>query len=218
MGGLIGMLLAARPWSPVKRLVMNDVGAFVPLDALQAIARNLEAPPRFASLDAIEAHMRESHREWGSLTEAQWRHLALHGARREGGGWRLHYDPHITRLLRGFPMALGLFFWDAWYRVACPVLVLRGEHSSVLPADVARTMVAVKPGTRVAEFPGCGHVPALMSEDQIAVVRNFVREGMDKAAWRRPRSSSFPASSRTPIASSTRSRGSGNRPPAPSPI
>jgi len=196
---------------------MNDVGAFVPLDALQAIAHNLEAPPRFASLDEVEAHLRASRREWGTLTQAQWRHLALHGARREGDGWRLHYDPRITRLLRPFPMALGLFFWDAWYRVACPVLLLRGQRSAVFPAEVARTMLAVKPAARLVQFPGCGHVPALMSERQIAVVRNFVREGMDKAAWRQPRFSSFPACSRTRTPSSTRSRASSSPAPARSP-
>ena len=217
MGGLLGMLLAARPLGPVKRLVMNDVGAFVPLDALQAITHRLGAPARFASLEAVEAHLRVTHAEWGELTPKQWRHLAMHGARREAGGWRLHYDPRIVRLLRPFPLGLGLFFWDAWYRVACPVLLLRGQRSAVFPAEVARTMLAVKPAARLVQFPGCGHVPALMSQRQIAVVRNFVREGMDKAAWRQPRFSSFPACSRIRTPSSTRSRASSSPAPARSP-
>ena len=217
MGGLLGMLAAARPLSPVKRLVMNDVGAFVPLDALQAIGRNLEAPARFASLAAVEAHLRATHREWGELTASQWRRLAVHGARRESDGWRLHYDPRILRLLGPLPPGLGLFFWDAWYRVACPVLLLRGERSAVFPADVARTMLAVKPAARLVQFSGCGHAPSLMADAQVDVVRNFVREGKDKATWREPRSSSFPASSWTPSPSSPRSRSSGSRPPAPSP-
>jgi pimeloyl-ACP methyl ester carboxylesterase len=218
MGGLLGMLLAARPMSPVKRLVMNDVGAFVPLDALQAIAHNIEAPACFASLEEVEAHMRASHRDWGELTGEQWRHLARHGARRGGGGWRLHYDPRITRLLRPLAPGLGLFFWDAWYCVACPALLLRGERSAVFPADVARAMLAVKPAARLVQFSGCGHAPSLMADVQIEAVRNFVREGKDKSTWREPRSSSFPASSWTPTPSSPRSRGSGSRPPAPSPI
>jgi len=218
MGGLLGMLLAARPMSPVGRLVMNDVGAFVPLDALQAIVHRLETPARFASIEDVEAHVRASHRDWGELGARQWRRLALHGARKDGDGWRLHYDPRITRLLRPFPPGLGLFFWDAWYRVACPVLVLRGERSEVLPAEVARTMLAVKPSARFAEIAGCGHAPALMARDQVALVRNFVVEAMDKGPWRKPRSSSFPGSSRIPTFSRLRSRGSSSRGPAPSPI
>src|SRR3546814_5243354 len=38
MGGITGMLLAAQPWSPIRRLVLNDVGAFLPKAALQRIA------------------------------------------------------------------------------------------------------------------------------------------------------------------------------------
>jgi pimeloyl-ACP methyl ester carboxylesterase len=30
MGGLIGMLLAAQPGAPIGKLIMNDVGPFVP--------------------------------------------------------------------------------------------------------------------------------------------------------------------------------------------
>ena len=176
MGGLLGMLLASQPASPVKRLVMNDVGAFLPIDALQAIARNLEAPERFDSLDAVEAHMRHTHREWGDLTAEQWRHFAIHGSRRtEDGGYRLHFDPAIARVARPMPLTPGLFFWDAWYRVSCPVLLLRGESSRVFPEAVAEAMLDVKPSARLVEFSGCGHVPALMSANQVAVVQNFLR-------------------------------------------
>lgn len=217
MGGLLGMLLAARPFTPVKRLVLNDVGAFIPMDALQSIARNLEAPDRFASLADIEAHMRGTRRDWGDLTEEQWRHFAVHGARRDGAKYRLHYDPQITQLVRPFPLAPGVFFWDAWYRVRCPVLLLRGERSNVLPEDVARLMVQIRPDTQLVEIEGCGHVPALMSEAQIALVRNFCTPSSDKAPWPRLPSSSFPGFSRIPTVSSIRSPGSAGSRPAPSP-
>ena len=37
MGGLIGMLLAAKRGSPIGRLVMNDVGPFVPWNGLMRL-------------------------------------------------------------------------------------------------------------------------------------------------------------------------------------
>ena len=177
MGGLLGLLLASRPTNPVRRLVMNDIGAFVPMDALQHIGRNLAAPARFESLDAVEAHLRHTHRDWGDISDAQYRHLARHHSRAaEGGGLRLHYDPQITRLMQPFPLSPGIFFWDAWYRVRCPVLLMRGELSGVLPADVADTMVEIKPQAQLVEIPGAGHAPALMSPLEIAIVREFLRE------------------------------------------
>lgn len=174
MGGLLGMMLAAQPASPVRSLVMNDVGAFLPPDALRAIARNLEAPATFASLAEVEAHMRHTHREWGQLTDAQWKHLAIHGSRREGDGYRLHFDPAIVTAARPIPLSPGFFFWDTWYRVRCPVLLLRGEESRVFPRHVADTMLEIKPQAQLVEIADVGHVPALMSADQIGIVGAFL--------------------------------------------
>jgi pimeloyl-ACP methyl ester carboxylesterase len=208
MGGLLGMLLAARPASYVRRLVMNDVGAYVPLDALHAIGRNLAAPARFDSLAGVEAHLRETHREWGELTPEQWRRLVRHGARAApGGGYAMHYDPRITRLLQPFALAPGLFFWDAWFRVHCPVLLVRGEHSRVFPEAVAATMLQVKPGAQLVQVAGCGHVPSLMQPAQVATLQGFLGAGRGSMARWSP-SSFFPAFSRTPTPSARRSTGS----------
>ena len=215
MGGLLGMMAASAPGIPVRRLVLNDIGAYVPLDALQAIARNLDGPTRFDSLDAVEAHLRHTHREWGDLEDEQWRHFAVHGSRAlDDGGLRLHYDPQIARLARPFPLATGLFMWDAWYRVRCQVLLLRGETSAIFPASVAEAMVAAKPDTQWTEIEGCGHVPALMSDDQIGIIRNFLDAEQDKAPWPRRPSSSSPAFSRTQMLSAGRSLPSGRGRPA----
>jgi pimeloyl-ACP methyl ester carboxylesterase len=186
MGGLLGMMLAAQPAAPVKRLVMNDIGAFIPMDALQAIARNLEAAESFASLDEVEAHMRHTHRDWGAIGAAQWRHLATHGSRKHGERYRLHYDPRIARVARPMPFTPGLFFWDAWYRVRCPVLLLRGERSEVFPASVADAMLDAKPAAELVEIAGCGHAPALMSVAQAGLVRRFLHGVPSRDEARKP--------------------------------
>ncbi|HZZ91767.1 MAG TPA: alpha/beta hydrolase [Usitatibacter sp.] len=175
MGGLLGLLLASQPGHAVRRLVLNDVGAFVPAEGLREIARHLQAPERFDTLAAVERHLRETHREWGAITDAQYRALARHHAHRlTGGGYRLHYDPRITRLVQGVPFVDGLHLWDAWDRVECPALIVRGEHSRILPADVAQRMLDAHPDARLHEVAGAGHAPALMSADEIAVVGNFL--------------------------------------------
>ena len=214
MGGLLGMMLASQPASPVRTLVMNDIGAYVPSDALQAIGRNLDAPDRFASLDEVERHLRHTHRDWGEITDAQWKELAVHGSRPAGSGYRLHYDPRIAQVMR-MPVASGLFFWGAWYRVRCPVLLVRGERSRIFPEAVARTMLDAKGGARLAQIPGSGHAPSLMAESHIAIVRDFLQA--ENREWRQPRSSSSPASSRTRTPSPHRSASSVGSPPAPSP-
>ena len=174
MGGLIGMMLAAQSGSPVRRLVVNDVGAYLPSEALQRIARNLAAKQPFADAREAEAHLRHTHREWGEISDAQYRHLTQHGTRRAHDGVRLHFDPQLARVAQPLPFAPGVYLWDTWYRVQCPVLLLRGEDSAVFPRHVAQTMLDANPRARLVELAGCGHAPALMSEEHIAVVREFV--------------------------------------------
>ena len=174
MGGLLGMLLASQPNTPIRRLVMNDVGAFLPMPALQHIARNLDAPAQFKSIAEVEAHLRRTRSEWGRLSDTQWRESAKNQSRETETGYRLHYDPAIARIMTPMPMAPGLFFWDAWQRVTCPVLLLRGEDSTVFPRMVAESMKLRHPRVRLEEIPGCGHAPSLMVAPQVQLVREFL--------------------------------------------
>lgn len=186
MGGLIGMFLAAKRNSPIRRLVLNDVGAFIPWSALFRMKDYITRGRSFASLDEVEAYLREVCATFGPLTDAQWRHLARHGVRKNSDNpFELKYDPKIAEGLHGhfdpeFPLGpdllRGIDLWNVWGKVECPVLVLRGAESEVLPKKTLSEMRERKPGIEVAEFTGVGHAPALMSEDQIQVVKRFLLE------------------------------------------
>ena len=197
MGGLVGMMIAGQAGSPIERLVVNDVGAYLPMDALQAIGRHLEAPKSFKSLEAVEAHLRRTRADWGSIDDAQWKAMARHHARplRPGSDLlRLHFDPRIAQIVRPMPFAPGLSFWDAWYRVRCQVLLLRGEHSEVFPADVAETMLDVRPDAELVEIADCGHAPSLMTESHVTRVGHFLHDGaVESPGRRRDRKPSLPA-------------------------
>src|SRR5258708_19651485 len=76
MGGLIGMMLAAQPGTPIRRLVLNDIGALIPKVSLERLADYVGHDPRFETLDALEAYLRHVHAPFGALTDAEGRHLA----------------------------------------------------------------------------------------------------------------------------------------------
>ena len=59
MGGLIGMMLAAQPDTPIARLILNDVGAFIPWGALIRMRGYITRGRRFTSLEEVEAYVRE---------------------------------------------------------------------------------------------------------------------------------------------------------------
>jgi pimeloyl-ACP methyl ester carboxylesterase len=180
MGGIIGMMLAAQPGTPVVRLVVNDVGPFIPKAAIARIAAYVGLDPLFPDLDSLERALRQVHASFGTLRDEEWRHLALHSGRRVAEGWRLHYDPAIAAPFAERPPE-DVVLWPLWDKIACPTLVLRGAESDLLSADTARAMTArgsagAAGRVRLAEIPGCGHAPALLAPDEVALVRDFLRE------------------------------------------
>ena len=174
MGGMLGMLLAACPNSPIRKLVVNDIGALIPKAALERIATYIGDSPRFQTFEELETYVRQISAPFGPLTDAQWHHLTLHGARQyEGGSWGMGYDPDIALPLRNSPPQ-DIDLWQCWDAIACPTLVLRGAQSDLLLKETAEQMRNRGPHPRVVEFAGVGHAPMLMAQDQIAVVRDFL--------------------------------------------
>jgi pimeloyl-ACP methyl ester carboxylesterase len=184
MGGLIGMLLAARAGSPIRRLVLNDVGPLIPWSALLRMKGYITRGKSFRSLDQVEAYFRDVCASFGRLTDAQWEHLARHGARlNDDGDYELRYDPKIGEGLHGhvdpeFPLGpdllRGIDLWNIWSKLDIATLVLRGADSDVLRPTTVHEMKSRKPDVEVVEFAGVGHAPALMSADQIGVVKEFL--------------------------------------------
>jgi pimeloyl-ACP methyl ester carboxylesterase len=176
MGGIIGMLLASRSGSPIERMVVNDVGALVPKAAVERIAAYVGKDPHFRTLEELEALVRLVLAPFGALTDAQWRHLTVTGARQHAdGSWGLAYDPGIAEAFRKAPPA-DVDLWAYWDAVRCPTLLLRGAQSDLLERDTALKMTRRGPQARLVEFEGVGHAPALMADDQIRTVRDFLLE------------------------------------------
>lgn len=176
MGGIIGMLLAAQPRSPIAKLVVNDVGAVLPKAALERIGTYVGHTPRFDTIDALEAHLRHVSAPFGPLTDAQWRHLTVHAARQlENGTWTTAYDPAIATPFHAGPLK-DIDLWSYWDAIRCPTLLIRGAESDLLPRDIAEQMTLRGPRARLVEFHGIGHAPMLMAQDQISVVGNFLAE------------------------------------------
>ncbi len=98
----------------------------------------------------------------------------MHGVeRREDGRYHLLYDPGIVRAFRA-GLLYDLTLWRYWDAIRCPVLLLRGEHSDLLPEDTAEEMARRNPKTELVEIPGCGHAPALLDADQIGIVTGWM--------------------------------------------
>ncbi len=174
MGGLIGMFLARYPNTPIHKLVINDVGPRIPAAGLKRIADYVGRVVAWNSLEDMDRALRVFAAPFGRLTDEQWRRMIVNSARQlEDGRYTTAYDPGIAETFKNMEIK-DIDLWSVWDAIRCPTLLLRGAHSDVLDHPDAIAMTERGPKAKLVEFPGMGHAPALMADDQIAVVRDWL--------------------------------------------
>ena len=175
MGGLIGMMLAALPDTPISRMVLNDVGPVVTAVSLERIGAYVGKAPRLPSIEAAEQLVRLVSAPFGPHTDAQWRFLTEHVVRRDAdGAYRMHYDPAIAVPFNAGAPHKDMALWSFWDAMRCPTMAIRGEHSDLLTRETLAQMAARGPRAKTVELAGIGHAPTLMQPDQVALVRAFL--------------------------------------------
>ena len=176
MGGLLGIVLAAQPNTPVARLVVNDVGPAIEPAALERIRGYFGLDPTFATFEEIAQYIRTVSAPFGPHTDEQWDRLTRSNVRqRPDGRWGLGYDPGIAVPFRAAAAPPDL--WGLWDAIRCPTLVVRGKDSDLLSAATAAQMATRGPKPAIVEFAGVGHAPMLLTADQIDPVARFLRAG-----------------------------------------
>jgi pimeloyl-ACP methyl ester carboxylesterase len=175
MGGLIGMALAAQECTPLRKLVLNDVGPLITVESLQRIATYVGTDPQWASFDEALAYVKLISAPFGQLSEAQWHHLTETSiVQRADGRWAFRYDPRIAEPFKAAFVDKDIDLWPIYAGITCPTLVVRGAESDLLTRDTWQQMGACGPQAQLAEIPGVGHAPMFQSDEQIAIVRDFL--------------------------------------------
>lgn len=174
MGGLIGMVLASLPGTPVSRLMLNDVGPAISSESIRRIGEYIGRAPKFAGLEEAERYIRAVSAPFGALSDTQWRALTESSVRPAAdGGLEMIYDPKIADSFHRATAAGMIDLWPMFDRVRCPTRIVRGEFSDLLSAEVAQAMTARGPHPDLVQVPGVGHAPMFMDEAQIAIAREF---------------------------------------------
>jgi pimeloyl-ACP methyl ester carboxylesterase len=179
MGGVIGMLVAALPNSPISRLVLNDVGPTIEPSSLVRIGQYLGQQTSWATLDEAADALWAISQGFGPHTRAQWLALCTPQLMQNGQGrWVSRYDARIAtpfRTLTADSAKAGeAVMWQAFDSLRCPALVLRGAQSDLLSTTTAHAMTQRGPKARLAEFEGVGHAPTLVQAEQVKAVRDFL--------------------------------------------
>jgi pimeloyl-ACP methyl ester carboxylesterase len=177
MGGLIGMTLAGLPGTPVRKLVLNDIGPHVEPAALERIGSYLGNDERFATLQDGIDRAAELARTFGPLSADEWREINTPLLREVDGMWRFHYDPRIAQPFAAVTSeqnAAGeAFLWRMFEAIDSPVLVVRGAQSDLLSRETVMKMVASGRHVSSVEIEDAGHAPAFLDPEQIDIARRF---------------------------------------------
>lgn len=174
MGGSVALEFIARWPQLVSRLVLNDVGPFIPKARRQRRAQALARFYVFRSPQDILRRVGAAHKHDGPMSDSVRLFLAYHQTRwsPENAGRVYRTDP---RALSAYRTEAGTSVdqWALWPQVRCPVMLVHGMASDALSASTIARMQRARPLT-VAHVPLTGHAPVLADRHQTRQVCDWL--------------------------------------------
>ena len=163
LGALVAIWFAARYPALVNRLVLVDGGPGLDLEAARQGSADRFARP--LGFDTAE-EAKEWHRERYPTRSDDWLEQRVkHGmAENWAGKWVFRHDPELYWVLDRSPQQLHeqeQKTWEMLAAIRCPVLLLRGEESTLLSLEAPRHIASAAHNVTLLEIPGAGHsIPA----------------------------------------------------------
>jgi cobalt-zinc-cadmium efflux system protein len=177
MGGLIGIFLAGQDNSPIRRMILNDVGPKIEATALKRLGDYVGKPLRFANKREGLVYLNRICAPFGDFTPGQWKDYNGPHLIQDGQEWILHYDPNIAKPFAALNMATAamgeMMTWKAYEAIKAEMLIVRGAQSDLLSAKTVADMCVRNPRARSVEIPDVGHAPAFITPEQVAIARDF---------------------------------------------
>jgi len=177
MGGLIGLLLAGLPKTPIKRLLLNDIGPHLELESLERIVSYLGQPLSFKSEQEGVDYLASIAISFGPHTPEQWRALNGPLLHEREGAWYLRYDPQIAATFASAtPELMGTgeaMLWQSLENFNGSTLVVRGADSDLLSRDTVDAMKQRGKHISSVEIVGVGHAPTFVSDEQVRIAQAF---------------------------------------------
>ena len=177
MGGLIGMVYASMPNSPIRKMLINDVGPRIEPEAIKRLGSYVGQPFAFANrADALE-RLNQICASFGEHTPEEWEIYNGPMLVEKNGQWIMHYDPNISVPFASVNPVMAkageMAMWHAFKQIHIPMLIVRGGNSDLLSAQTVAQMCKVNPYARSIEIPNVGHAPAFVKPEQIALAKEF---------------------------------------------
>lgn len=174
LGGSTAMALAARHPGLVERLVLNDIGPFMPAERRRRRAQAVARHYVFRRPAELFRRLGASAKNEGPVTEEELLHNTYFQTKwSDANGGRVYR--HDPRALQAYAEQAqeSLNQWQDWQQLDMQVLVIHGMVSDALLPDTVAEMI-LRPHTTLMEVPDTGHTPALSDENQIHFLRGWL--------------------------------------------
>ena len=177
-GGIAAMVMATRALPRMAGVLFNDIGPRIDKAGLLRIRTYLGADPQFADWAVAVAALKSSNPGFDTLSEADWLAFARRVYREVNGVPRADYDPGLSQ---NFPSVAdneaGKMpeLWALLDLMAdVPSLVLRGEHSDLLSAEIVAGMHQHHRRLQSATVRARGHVPFLDEPESVSAIAQWL--------------------------------------------
>ncbi|MBT9290075.1 alpha/beta hydrolase [Hyphomicrobiaceae bacterium 22] len=176
-GGIVSMVAAAMGPDRIVAAILNDIGARIEIDGLIRIRSYLAGATVPGDWPAAgEAAKAAVGATFPDLDAAAWDRFARRLWRDRNGRPALDYDPDIARSLDALtPDMPPIDLTGAFAALgAKPVMVIRGEFSTILSAGTVDDMAGLHPGLIAHTVPRQGHAPLLEDDPTLDAITAFL--------------------------------------------
>lgn len=170
LGGLVTMILGATAHDRIAGAMLNDIGPEIDQAGIERIRGYVGRSTEFASWEEFASALAERNADvYPGYTADQWSAFTRRICRERDGRILFDYDMAISNNFKQAPNAPAASAWPHYHSLeGIPLLILRGELSDLLDAEVAEKMADSLPDAEVVTVPGVGHAPALDELEAIA--------------------------------------------------
>lgn len=183
LGGLLAMIMASQKPDRVRAVILNDVGPQADPAGYARILASFDQKSEEVKdwQDAARQCKQNHHLSLPDMPDKFWQSHARK-TYREGNDGRpvIDMDPNIGEaILKGdLSRIAGIQVdpWDTFISLDMPCLVLRGELSDILSAEIVERMAQVKADLKTAVIPDRGHTPLLYETESLAAIDGFLKQ------------------------------------------
>ena len=182
LGGLLAMIMASQQPRRVRAVILNDAGPEADPAGYTRILASFDQQTGVKDWQEATRQCKQTYEAaLPDMPVEFWSEYVRKNHREgEGGQPELDIDPNIGEAIRKGDLSriagIQVDPWAAFRAITMPCLVLRGELSDILSAEIVERMAVVKPDLKMAVIPNRGHAPLLYEPESLAAIDTFLHQ------------------------------------------